>query len=363
VFSCTLTNTQRGSITIVKNAVPDDAQDFGYTTSGGGLSPFSLDDDADATLSNTMTFTNLVPGSYSVTETLPVTGWDLTAMSCASTNGASNVGVALGTGVSTITLGAGDSVTCRYTNTKRGHVTVLKTENAGTPTHAYTFRLTGGPGAVNISRTTDGTNLGNLDFGLLRPGTYTLCELAVPAGTHSTLEDQGGTMNATTGDVCLTFALTAGETRAFAIDNQRPGGGQRTIGYWKNWNSCATTGNNRVAMAARTGNHLMDEFLPQTLGSYAVNTCAKGVAVLKAASAKYAENQLAAQLLAAKLNVAAGASTCASVTTAISQASALLTSIGYAGPPSAILGTASANRTSALNLARTLDRYNNGLIC
>ena len=49
---------------MVKDATPDDPQDFAFTA-GGGLSPtsFSLDDDADATLSNTQTFTNVVPGS------------------------------------------------------------------------------------------------------------------------------------------------------------------------------------------------------------------------------------------------------------------------------------------------------------
>ena len=363
LFTCTITNTQRGSITIVKNAVPDSPQDFGFTTSGSGLSAFSLDDDADPTLPNTRTFSNLVPGSYSVTET-GVTGWDLTGLSCVSTNSTSTLGTNLGTGVSSITLAPGDSVTCTYTNTQRAHVTVLKTENGGVPTHTYTFRLTGGPDNVSYTQATDGTNLGNLSFPLVKPGSYTLCELAVPAATHSTLQDfPGATVNSTTGDVCLTFTLTAGETRAFTIDNSYPGGGQRTIGYWKNWASCSTTGNNRVAMAAKTGNHLLDEFLPQTLGGYTVDTCAKGVAVLSAASGKYAENQLAAQLLAAKLNVSAGASSCATVTNAITHGDALLTQIGYAGPPSYKVGSTSSLRSDVLATASTLDRYNNGLIC
>ena len=48
----------------VKDAVPNDPQDFSFTA-GGGLSPsaFSLDDDADGTLSNTRTFTGLLSGS------------------------------------------------------------------------------------------------------------------------------------------------------------------------------------------------------------------------------------------------------------------------------------------------------------
>jgi hypothetical protein len=292
----------------------------------------------------------LEEGAYTITETAQ-SGWDQTGASseCSFTVN--------------YPADADRVFSCTFTNTREGHVTVLKTENGGVPTHAYTFTLTGGPDNVNLSRTTSAGNAGALDFGLLKTGSYTLCELAVPAGTHSTLQDQGGTVNATTGDVCLTFTLTAGETRAFTIDNSHPLGGQRTIGYWKNWNSCSTTGNNRVAMAAKTGNHLMDEFLPQSLGGFVVDTCAKGVAVLQAASGKYAENQLAAQLLAAELNVAAGASSCATVTTAITQANALLVTIGYTGPPSAKIGSNSQYRSQALALASTLDRYNNGLIC
>src|SRR4029078_12275134 len=48
-----------GSVTIIKDAVTNDPQDFSFTTTGG-LSPatFSLDDDADPTLSNTRLFAN-----------------------------------------------------------------------------------------------------------------------------------------------------------------------------------------------------------------------------------------------------------------------------------------------------------------
>ena len=54
-------NLPLASITVIKDAVPDDAQNFGYTVTGAGLTPFSLDDDADPTLSNTQTFTGLAP--------------------------------------------------------------------------------------------------------------------------------------------------------------------------------------------------------------------------------------------------------------------------------------------------------------
>ena len=51
--TCTFTNTQRSTIVIVKDAVPDGPQDFGFT---GDLGAFTLDDDRrDDTFSNTFT--------------------------------------------------------------------------------------------------------------------------------------------------------------------------------------------------------------------------------------------------------------------------------------------------------------------
>jgi hypothetical protein len=74
--TCTFSNRKRGQIVVVKDAQPDDAQDFSFTA-GGGLSPssFQLDDDADGTLSNTRTFTNVAPVRLLGRETVPA-GWD-----------------------------------------------------------------------------------------------------------------------------------------------------------------------------------------------------------------------------------------------------------------------------------------------
>lgn len=53
-----------GTLTIVKNSQPDDAQDFHFTTVGAGLSAFDLDDDGNNNpLTNTKTFTNLAAGA------------------------------------------------------------------------------------------------------------------------------------------------------------------------------------------------------------------------------------------------------------------------------------------------------------
>ncbi len=253
---------------------------------------------------------------------------------------------------------------------------VIKTESVGgTPVDpiqtVYTFRLTDGAGFVPIELSTSPGN-GTLDFGVLKAGNYTLCELAVPAGTHSTLEDElGATVDPITGNVCLNFTLTAGEGKVFNIDNSRPGGGQRTIGYWKNWNTCSHDGA-FVDRAAKTGNHLADEFLPITIGILNVDTCPIAVAILdktdvltgvkRASDAAYA---LAAQLLGAKLNVAAGAGTCPAATTAITQAQTLLANASFTGTGQYWKGgkNAAADRATALSLAGTLDQYNNGTLC
>src|SRR4029077_12016616 len=79
--TCTFTNTKHGSITIIEDTMPNLDQDFAFTTTGTGLSGFSLDDDADGTLSNTQTFTGLLPGAFSVTEG-SVADWSLTDLAC-----------------------------------------------------------------------------------------------------------------------------------------------------------------------------------------------------------------------------------------------------------------------------------------
>jgi hypothetical protein len=118
-----------------------------------------------------------------------------------------------------------------------------------------------------------------------------------------------------------------------------------TIGYWKNHTSA------------------MSPLLPQALGNYTVATTAEGVAVLSNPSAQYAENQLAAQLLAAELNLGNNAPSCAALSTAIADANALLATIGYNGPPSSVIGSASPYRTRAINDATALADYNQGSLC
>lgn len=138
-----------------------------------------------------------------------------------------------------------------------------------------------------------------------------------------------------------------------------------TIGFWKNWTSCDGRGNQSpvtdavLASFASGGVYIGDLF---------VNTCDEAVKILSkrklsgANAANDAAYGLAAQLLAARLNVQANAGTCAAVTTAINGGQALLDAIGFNGTGSFLVGQ-SANRTAALGFASTLDSFNNGNVC
>ena len=132
-MTCTFTHHKQGSITVVKEATPEDPQDFSFTT-GGGLSPatFQLDDDSNGTLSNTRTFNNLNPQSgYSVSEDA-TPGWDEMSATCDDGSSPSNIGVSIG-----------ENVTCTFSNRKRGQIVVVKDTQPDDP---QDFNFTAGGG-------------------------------------------------------------------------------------------------------------------------------------------------------------------------------------------------------------------------
>ena len=117
-------------------------------------------------------------------------------------------------------------------------------------------------------------------------------------------------------------------------------------GYWKN---------HQPATA---------KLLPINLGGYSVSSSSQAAAVFAAnncgnSTAQNAVGCLAAQLLAAKLNLANHSQATACVDTAISSADTLLGALGYVGP-GGTYNPSSAERQSAVSLAGTLANYNNG---
>ena len=206
--TCTFTNHKRGQIVVVKNSVPNDAQDFAFTA-GGGLSPtsFSLDDDSDGTLSNTRTFANVVPGSgYSVSETVPA-GWDQFAATCDD-----------GSSLANITVSVGETVTCTFTNRKRGRIVAVKDALPDDP-QDFSFTAGGGlsPASFSLDDDADGTLSNTRTFNDLVSGSgYSLSE-TVPSGwdqTAATCDDGSPVSN---------IAVAPGETVTCTFQNRKRG--------------------------------------------------------------------------------------------------------------------------------------------
>ena len=196
--TCVFTNTKRGTITVEKQTEPNGAtKEFTFTPGGwNGDAEFQLADDG------TKTSDPLVPGTYSVTETAE-DGWDLSDVTCTD-----------GEDPAAITLAAGQSVTCVFTNTKRGTITVEKVTDPQSDTATeFTF---------NPSWSDDNFTLKNGDSeesGLLKPGTYNVSEVNLPAGwalTDATCTGDGNTPDE--------IALAAGQTVTCTFRNTRQTG-------------------------------------------------------------------------------------------------------------------------------------------
>ena len=101
-----------GSITIVKDAVPDSGVVFAFT---GDLGKWALDEDGGSSVPSSRTFANLEPGTYEVKETT-VEGWELTKIACTDPDDGTDVDV--GEATATIDLDAGEDVVCTFTNSR-----------------------------------------------------------------------------------------------------------------------------------------------------------------------------------------------------------------------------------------------------
>src|SRR5436190_22321743 len=101
--NCTITNTKRGHLIVTKVTIPatDTSTLFPISATGGG----SITAPASRTLTGngSSTDSEVTPGSYTVSENVPA-GWDQTGV-CQS-----------------VSVGAGDTVTCTITNTMHGHL-------------------------------------------------------------------------------------------------------------------------------------------------------------------------------------------------------------------------------------------------
>jgi hypothetical protein len=149
---CTFTNRRvvpptKGTIAITKLTTPAGATDlFGFTTTGG-LTPagFSLSG------GQTTIYTDVEPGSYSVTEGATV-GWTLDGIECTETGSPAegNVAPVVAGASATLDLAAGESISCTYRNSRITPPDVPVTPSGGQSSS------TGPAGAVSPSSVSGG---------------------------------------------------------------------------------------------------------------------------------------------------------------------------------------------------------------
>lgn len=153
-------------------------------------------------------------------------------------------------------------------------------------------------------------------------------------------------------------------------------GDPRPPGYWLLWNSCAP--DNRAEVAAANGGReagwfLMDDLLDDPgilLGELELIRCQDGIRLLEGlpimgmVDSEDTAYPLAAQLLAAQLNLAIGAEYCPAVEDAVRSAQILLVSAGFNGSGT-VLGSDSQveDRDLAFLLTQQLAEYNAGALC
>lgn len=194
----TLDETCPGTIVVVKDSVPDAAQDFTFTHDFyGGPSIVKLDDDANVTLSNATT-TEVAAGEYSITENITA-NWDLTSLACDDDDS----DVDQENRKATIRVSGGEVVTCVFTNTKRGKLTVNKTTVPAGDLQDFTVMLneTQEQGVVTHATSTS--------F-MVVPGTYSVSEANVGGWDE-------------TGNTCVNKVFGPGENKSCTITNTKRG--------------------------------------------------------------------------------------------------------------------------------------------
>ncbi len=187
--TCTITNTRRGQIIVNKVTNPaGDSQIFDFTTTGTGYSNFSLSD-TDAPNSQQVS-----PGSYTVAESA-VSDWDSDGGTCDN-----------GETPTSLNVEPGETVTCTFTNTKRGRLIVQKTTIPAAELTSFVINNTGTGTITNggVGSVTDATD----HTYEVTPGTYSVTE-TVPTGWDKT------------GDTCQNVVVAAGQTVTCLLTNTK----------------------------------------------------------------------------------------------------------------------------------------------
>lgn len=206
-FVCTFTNTLKtGTIVITKNTSGGDGS-FGFSSDVPGQTNFSL-----TTSGNTAstTFSNVVSGSYKVTETVLNSMWDFDSVICTDPSNDSTVSNT----DANINLSPGETVSCTYSNIKKAKLTVIKhvNNNYGGTLGASSFTLHVTKSSTDVTGSPAAGSETGVTYNLV-PGTYVVSENTPPSGYEQT--SISGQCDSSTGSI----TLAAGDEKTCTITN------------------------------------------------------------------------------------------------------------------------------------------------
>jgi Prealbumin-like fold domain len=233
VLDCTYTNRARGTI-VIEKITDDGSGSFNFTSGTLTPSPFTLTTSAaGAGGKDSRTFSDLSPGTYDVTETVPA-GWNLVSSTCNDGSSPASIG-----------LSAGETVTCTFHDAReQGAILITKTrkhaaDGSGDHPHAgVTFTVTGGElpaaGVTGITNSDGQVCITGLVLSSF-VGDYTVTE-TVPSGYHSddaskdvTVTTESAGCGASGSPATVSFHNTPLTNITLSVNSQVDGGTSSTI--------------------------------------------------------------------------------------------------------------------------------------
>jgi Putative metal-binding motif/Prealbumin-like fold domain len=168
--------TNCATVTVRKNAVPDDAQDFTFTPSADLASGnVVLDDDPTSAVPASHSFMGRYADPQTIAEQ-PVAGWDLTGLTCIGQGTPERDASGALTGRVTVNAStAGAVVDCTWVNTKRGRLLVDEVTIPGGSPQTFGFSYSGGPDNLSGQFALAASDT-PWDSGTVRPGTYSVVQ-------------------------------------------------------------------------------------------------------------------------------------------------------------------------------------------
>ena len=186
--TCTFRNeaVETGIIRVVKDAIPDDPQNFSINLQdefGAALGGVALDDDPSSVTPREFSFTEEA-GSYRAVENVQ-SGWTLTGLTCDDPDNQSSGNVS--TRTATIDLDGNETVTCTFTNTKDNVATgriVIRKDAVPDDPQDFSFNFPAFTGSFILDDDPASTVPQESSFDVAA-GTYTVTEAAPSNGWKS----------------------------------------------------------------------------------------------------------------------------------------------------------------------------------